>query len=271
MLDLRLRLPIPSDAVTAGPHAGLDIEFRKTLLECYLSLATSPELSGWLEDIGQDPKGSVDDKTRRIREHTQYLSMSRETFPQQTLSYLSPYTADHLAEICEALGLQTDGTKDDSFRRIYREVGYREGWLKRVPPAVESFDKQLVLPFVTWYPVRKKGEYESDYYESFDGEMMEVFGEECVHHEYPVAHGSTLKIDFHIGRPQQPGVGVEFKRPANNSELQRALGQMDQYLAAYGPNLIVVLMPDAINKAQETLFVEALRGKGIVTAVKRSE
>jgi len=111
--------------VTAGPHAGLDIELRKTLLECYLSLATSPELSRWLDDIGQDPKGSVDDKRQRIREHTQYLSMSRETFPQQTLSYLSPYTADHLAEICDVLGLQTDGTKDDLFRRIYREVGYR--------------------------------------------------------------------------------------------------------------------------------------------------
>lgn len=257
--------------MTAGPHAGLDIEFRKALLECYLSLATSPELSRWLEDIGQDSKGSVEDKRQRIRQHTQYLSMPRETFPRQTLSYLSPYAADHLAEICEALGLEIDGTKDDLFRRIYREVGYREGWLQRVSATVESFDKQLVLPFVTWYPVRTKGEYESDYYESFDGEMVEVFGEECVHPEYPVAHGSTLKIDFHIGRPQQPGVGVEFKRPANNSELQRALGQMDQYLAAYGRNLIVVLVPDDLNKAQETLFVDALRGKGIAAVVKGSE
>src|SRR5947209_13276411 len=97
--------------VTTKPHGSSDASLRKTLLECYLSLATSPELAGWLEDIGQDPKGSVDDKTRRIREHTQYLSMSRETFPQQTLRYLSPHTADHLAKICEARGLQTDGTK----------------------------------------------------------------------------------------------------------------------------------------------------------------
>ena len=231
--------------MTAQPDAGPDVSFRKTLLECYLSLATSPELSRWLEDIGQDSKGSVDDKRQRVREHTQYLSMPRETFPQQTLSYLSLYTADRLAAICEALDLQSDGTKDDLFRRIYREVGYREGWLERLPAVVESFDKQLVLPFVTWYPVRKKGGYESDYYESFDGEMIELFGEACVHPEYPVAHGGTLKIDFHIGRPQQPGVGVEFKKPANNSELQRALGQMDQYLAAYGLNLIVVLIPSS--------------------------
>jgi hypothetical protein len=257
--------------VTAGPHAAIDAAFRKTLLECYLSLATSPELSRWLEDIGQDPKGSVDDKRQRVRAHTQYLSMPRETFPRQTLSYLSPYTADHLAEIGESLGLQTDGAKDDLFRRIYREVGYREGWLERVPAAVESFDKQLVLPFVTWYPIQRRGEYESDYYDAFEDEMVELLGEECVHPEYPVAHGSTLKIDFHIGRPQQPGVGVEFKRPTGNSELQRALGQMDQYLAAYGSNLIVVLIPDALTKAQETLFVDALRGKGIATVVKRSE
>jgi hypothetical protein len=236
-----------------------------------LSFATSPELSRWLEDIGQDPKGSVDDKRQRIRQHTQYLSMSRETFPGQTLSYLSPYTADHLAEICEALSLESAGTKDELFRRIYREVGYREEWLERVPAAVDSFDKQLVLPFATWYPIQRRGEYESDYYDAFEDEMAELFSEECVHPEYPVAHGSTLKIDFHIGRPQQPGVGVEFKRPANNSELQRALGQMDQYLVAYGANLIVVLIPDALNKAQETLFAEALRGKGIATVLKRSE
>ncbi len=176
-----------------------------------------------------------------------------------------------MAAICETLGLLSDGTKDDLFRRIYREVGYREGWFERVPARVEAFDKQLVLPFVTWYPVRRKGGYESDYYESFDGEMIELFGEDCVHPQYPVAHGSTLKIDFHIGRPQQPGVGVEFKKPANNSELQRALGQMDQYLAAYGPNLIVVLIPDDVSNAQETLFVDALRRKSIATVVKRAE
>ncbi len=46
---------------------------------------------------------------------------------------------------------------------------------------------------------------------------------------------------------------------------------MDQYLAAYGSNLIVVLIPDTINKAQETLFVDTLRGKGIATVVKHRE
>jgi hypothetical protein len=197
--------------------------------------------------------------------------MPRATFPQQTLSYLSPYTADHLAEICDTLGLPTEGTKDELFRRIYREVGYREGWLERVPAIVQTFNRDLVLPFVTWYPIRRRGDYEGDYYEAFDDEMIELFGEDCVHPEYPVAHGSTLKIDFHIGRPQQPGVGVEFKRPASNSELQRALGQMDQYVGVYRPNLIVVLIPDAIAKAQEALFLDALRGKGIATVVKRAE
>jgi hypothetical protein len=75
-------------------------------------------------------------------------------------------------------------------------------------------------------------------------------------------------FSWDLGRPQQRGVGVEFKRPTNNSELQRALGQMDQYAAAYGADLIVVLIPDALTTAQETLFVEALAGKGIETVVK---
>ncbi len=112
--------------MTAKPDAGLDLSFRKTLLECYLSLATSPELSRWLEDIGQDAKGSVDDKRQRIRQHTQYVSMPRETFPQQTLRYLSPYTADHLAEICD--NLQGTIRWETSTRSRHRDAGKPSGW-----------------------------------------------------------------------------------------------------------------------------------------------
>jgi hypothetical protein len=44
-----------------------------------------------------------------------------------------------------------------------------------------------------------------------------------------VAHGSTLKIDFHVGDPQADGVGIEVKVPKNNADVQRTLGQLDQY------------------------------------------
>ena len=171
--------------------------------------------------------------------------------------------------IAEALGLEDSGTKDDLYRRVYREVGYREGWLRPLPDATERVTKLLVLPFIEWYPIRAKGEYERDYYGAFESEMVELFGEEHVHPEYPIAHGNTLKIDFHVGRPQQPGVGVEFKRPGSNGELQRALGQMDQYLATYRENLVVVLIPDALSRAQEILFLDALQAKAITTVIKR--
>ena len=56
--------------------------------------------------------------------------------------------------------------------------------------------------------------------------------------------------------------------PANNSEVQRALGQMDQYQAHYRDQLLVVLLPDLLNKAQVTLFVDKLAEKGIPVFTK---
>ncbi|SRR6266550_1827070 len=251
------------NSVAASP------ELRRALLEVYLRSSSSSALSEWLRDIGQDATGTAEEKKQRIRENTKYLSMPAEDFPRQTVSYLRSFSTDVLAEICEELGLSSDGTKDALFRRIYREVGFREQWLSRISAQNETLDKNVVLPFVEWYPIIKRGTYERDFYQAFDEEMLELFGEENVHLEHPIAHGSTLKIDFHIGHPQKGGVGVEFKMPASNSDIQRALGQMDQYMAAYGHNLIVVLLPDLLQSAQETLFIEALRGKKIETVVKK--
>ncbi len=250
----------------ANPIA--DQEMRTRLLECYLDFSTSKELSEWLQNLEQDPRGSVEEKKARIREHTKYLSMSPETFPGQTINYLSQYSADFLADICQALGLDDRGGKNDLFRRIYREVGYREGWLSHVAREAPVITKETVLPFIHWYPILKNYDYEKDYYEDFHSEMLEVFGEANIHEQLPIAHGSTLKIDFHIGHPQQGGVGVEFKMPTSNSEIQRALGQMDQYLTRYGSELVIVLIPDFLQKAQETLFLDELTRKGITTVMK---
>jgi len=67
---------------------------------------------------------------------------------------------------------------------------------------------------------------------------------------------------------QRSGTGVEFKMPTNNAELQRALGQMDQYQVRYGENLLVVLFPDFLDKSQWTLFVDKLSEKKIPVIVK---
>jgi len=252
----------------AHPPLTPDRELRATLLDCFLGFTNSQGLSSWLRDLGQDPSGTVDEKTSRIRATTQYLHMLPEEFPKQTLRYLDVCTAEELVEICADLGIGVSGAKDELYRRIYREVGFREGWLQRLPSGIQEVGKDAVLPFIRWYPIRKYMSYERDYAEDFDREMFDLLGEDLVHPEYPIAHGSTLKIDFHLGRPGSPGVGVEFKRPTNNSELQRALGQMDQYAHAYGPSLIVVLLPDDLTKAQESMFVDALGAKGIEVVVK---
>lgn len=123
-------------------------------------------------------------------------------------------------------------------------------------------------PFVQWYPILKKRPYEKDYYGEFLDEMTDVFGTEAVHKQQAVANGNSLKIDFHIGHPQRAGVGVEFKMPKNNGEIQKALGQMDQYKARYGSDLIVVLLPNVLDEAKMTSFVEPLTRKQIAVVVK---
>lgn len=97
------------------------------------------------------------------------------------------------------------------------------------------------------------GTHEADYYDACVEEMEEIFDENVVHEQLRIAYGSSLKIDFYIGHPQHGGVGVEFKRPKTNSELQRALGQVQQYKTRYGDQLLIVLVPDDIDKAQKNI------------------
>ena len=244
-------------------------EFRQKLLDCYLNVSTSKELSEWLRDLGQDPSGTAEEKIAKIRQHTKYLSMPAETFPCQTINYLRQLSSgDGLFLIAESLGLNCEGPKDMLFRRIYREVGFQEGWLPRVVNGGTAFTKEAVLPFVQWYPILKNREYEKDYYEDFHTEMAEVFGKEKVHDQYPIAHGKTLKIDFHIGPPLQSGVGIEFKMPSSQSDIQRAFGQLDEYLTSYGQNLVVVLLPNFMSETEVGMFTNTLRGKGVETIVK---
>ena len=243
-------------------------ELREKLLQFYLNSATSQELSEWLQNIGQDPKGTAEEKRARVRQHTKYLSMAPETFPLQTIRYFSSYQGDHLYELCQDLGLDVDGSKNTLFRRTYREVGCREGWLRTVAKAAPIISKQTVLPFVQWYPILKNYKYEKDYYKDFYEEASEVFGLHNVHDQLAIAYGNTLKIDFHIGHPQQGGVGIEFKMPTNNSELQRALGQMDQYISRYQGELIIVIIPDFLSPAQVELFLGELGRKNITVVMK---
>lgn len=240
--------------------------FREKLLDMYLEFSSSAGLSDWLKNIQQDPAGTREEKVARVRQSTKYLSMHVNEFPKQTLYYLQDF-AEVLPDFCSRLGLEETGTKDILKRRIYREVGYQEAWLPRHPKGVE-ISMSIVLPFVQWYPILKNRDYEKDYYKDFFDEMAEVFGEENVHEQVVVAHGQPLKIDFHIGHPTNGGVGVEFKMPLNNSDVQKALGQVEMYQRRYGAEMIVVLIPDLIDRKLALPFIEDLNRKGIVTVEK---
>lgn len=244
-----------------------DPVLRDKLLTYFIDNYNSQELADWLRDIEQDTRGSLAEKKARVREHTKYLTMPGQDFPTQTMKYLADFPSGHLGDICEALGLSQEGSKDERLRRIMREVHYREGWLSR-PGQDQLWTVGLVQPFIESYPIIKRGEYEKDFYDAFENEMEEVFGSENVHAELAIAYGNSLKIDFHLGHPQREGVGVEWKLPTSNAEVQRAIGQMDQYRERYADRLLLVLVPDFLEKAQVQMFTDQARSKNITVVVK---
>ena len=213
------RKPMPVQMLVSA-----DPQLRGLLLDQYLAFTGAAGLADWLRGLGQDPTGPTEARKDRIRTSTKYLTMPAEAFPRQTKTYLDEFSSDQLADICLALGLDDSGSKDGRYRRILREVGYREGWLPRgLPGARVNADVDSVAAFLRWYPITKKRSYEREYCEAVFDELCDVFGSDCVYEQLPIAHATTLKIDFHVGPPQGNGVGVEVKVPTNNAETQRAL------------------------------------------------
>lgn len=246
-----------------------DPTLRENLLTYYIENFTSQELTDWLRELGQDARGLLAEKKAKVREHSKYLTMSPEEFPAQTMSYLGFFNSEHLGDICKGLGLTSEGNKDERYRRIMRHVRYREGWV--APPVINehiAWSAGLVAPFIEFYPIVQRGKYEKDYYAAFEDEMEEVFGAENVHAEMAIAYGTSLKIDFHLGHSDREGVGVEWKVPTSTSEVQRAIGQLDQYRERYSDRLILVLVPDFIGKAQVQMFLGQVKAKGIAVVVK---
>lgn len=248
----------------------VDSAFRTNLLDYFIANQTSAELADWLRGLGKDASGTVEQRRQRVRENTKYLSMPADGFPVQTRRYLDSYSSDHLADICLALGLPDGGTKDSRYRRIMREVGYRELWLSRHESPSPPPDVRSVAAILQWYPVQvsTRGKYEKDFYGPLYEELSEAFAPEWVHQQRAIAHGTTLKIDFHVGHPQSGGVGVEVKMPTNNADVQRALGQTDQYIAAYGDQLVMLILPDFVSSQTLTPFLDQLRAKNVSTVVK---
>jgi hypothetical protein len=239
-----------------------DPTLRELLLSYFLESRTSAELADWLKDIGQDARGTIEQRRARIRTNTQYLNMPETGFPLQTQAYLAPYSAGHLEDICVRLGLSLDGNKNALYRRIMREVHYREGWLQRIElSTIATLTAVQVMPFLGWLPLNKRSDYEKDYYPILYEELQEVFG--AVYEQLPVAHGSTLRIDLHVGDPQGHGVGIEVKLPKNNADVQRMLGQLDQYQRRYGENLLLFVLIDLLKPEVVHFMHEELKRKNV--------
>jgi hypothetical protein len=246
-----------------------DPVLREKLFTYYIENSTSQELAEWLRGLEQDARGTLVERKAKVRQHSKYLTMPPEGFPSQTMSYLGSFTSEHLGEICEDLGLDSEGIKDARLRRIMREVRYREGWVPRPDNKSDLvWSAGLVAPFIEFYPIVKRGERESDFYDTFEDEMEGVFGAENVHAQLAIAYGNSLRIDFHLGHPQREGVGVEWKMPGSTSDVQRAIGQMEQYRDRYADRLILVLVPDFIGKTQTQMFTDQATAKGITVVVK---
>jgi hypothetical protein len=258
-------------ALTATNPTSLspDSQLREALLSFLLDTYTSTALSEWLSDIGQDGRGSKEEKQRRVREHTQYLSMPAKDFPRQTDDYLRTCPANLFADLCEELGLSDEGTKGELHRRIMREIHYREGWMTRVEKGNPSaLTVAAVASVLAWFPITKFGEYERDYYPIIRSELEEVFGDGMVWDQTIVGHGNGLKIDFHVGDLQGDGVGIEVKLPLNNSDTMKAIGQLSQYRTRYGDKLILFVVGGFLKPEILRLFTDQLAQQGVAVVVR---
>jgi len=241
-------------------------QVRRRLLRCILQLCDSATLSRWLHAIGRGGGGRVVEKRLRILRYTRYLSMSVVEFSNQTLAYLKQHGA--LADarrVCAALGLPTHGTRRALVHRALRCIHRLE---RRLPP-VGVLSACAVRAVASAYPILAR-RTEAAYCDEFEEEANEIWPAR-VHRHYPITNGTALRIDFHIGAAGTDGIGVEFKVPRKNSDIQRAKGQLDQYLAAYpAGRLVVVVIDDGhLSEAALSLFERDARSRGVHVVRKR--
>lgn len=172
------RKPITSRTEGAGSQ---DAKVRKELLDCYIGFSISQELYEWLRNLGQVPNGTLEEKMARIRQHANTLVVPSETPPRQTIFYLSQYGMDILSEICQELGLPSEGSKETLCKRIYGEVGLRDGWL--LPDDARLLTKMFLS-------MLERFGYENDVSLNRGEDVSDLLGEEKPQH--PLAHESAL-------------------------------------------------------------------------------
>jgi len=236
-----------------------------------IDTCSSTGLSDWLDELGMDARGTMEQKRQRIREHSEFLSAPPAEMLAEAIGDLRALDVASLESLCHGLEIPTENsTKQTKLRRLHHFIAVQEGLLPHPAHAGQFPTAQEVYRLVNWYPHYQTKDRERALYDEFFNTMTHVFGEDLVHEQMAVAHGTTLKIDFHIGSavPGQGGVGVEFKMPATNSDVQKAMGQLGQYQKAYGQSLIVVVFPDLVQPKHLQPLFHDLASRGIAYVVK---
>ena len=163
-------------------------ELREKLIDSYISFSISNELSGWLQELGLSSCGTIGQQLARLRQQAASLVLPAETFPRQTIFYLSHYDPDILSEICQELGVPSSGSSESMVKRIYREVGSREGWLHPLPESAR------LIMHDTFFPLLKSLGVLKDYTVDIEDGFSELFGEENASVRDPLAYGRALIV-----------------------------------------------------------------------------
>lgn len=128
-------MPDPSEQSPPKSSIPTLAELTEWLRSAYINLCISQELARWLRELGESPRGTIDEQIARIRRHIPSVVLPAEPPARQALFHLFQYDADILRAICQELGLNPEGTREELARRLYYEVGCREGW---IPPCSEE-------------------------------------------------------------------------------------------------------------------------------------
>ncbi|MEX5213454.1 MAG: SAP domain-containing protein [Nitrospiraceae bacterium] len=161
-------------------------EWRDQLIDCYLNYSISKELSDWLNDLGLPPTGTTHEQLARLHRQADPLVLSAESFPRQTIFYLSKYPEEILTEICRELGIDSAGSKDELLKRIYREVGTREGWLQPLSDDARQLFKDTFLPILSGF------DHNKDYCLRLWDELSDLLGREPSNVPASPAYGSAV-------------------------------------------------------------------------------
>lgn len=156
------------------------------LVDCFVNVSIASELAGWLQELGLSPNGTIAQLSERLHRHAASLVLPAETAPRQTIFYLTQYSPDILGEICQELGIPSEGSREMLIKRIYREVGIREGWLRPSPDEIRHLFQDALFPMLRHFGILTA--YPAD----SPGDLFTRFGEEHGCSCAPLAYGSAL-------------------------------------------------------------------------------